>query len=216
MEKKRHKQHESFVILNELMACDKQVNGNKKGDDKLRFTTDLKEIELYGKKKERENYRFRMHIKMLGIERKRLDKLVNKINDEVSRKIDCTKCANCCKVLRPEFEEEDIKRFAEGMQVDKEDLKEGYCEKVKGEKGKYIFKEEPCPFLRNNKCINYQHRPEVCASFPFLHKTEFSSRLLGIIQFYPICPIVFNVYEELKSLLWNQHWREHMNIYLDD
>ncbi len=31
------------------------------------------------------------------------------------------------------------------------------------------------------------------------HKEEFASRLIGVINNYSICPIVFNVYEALKN-----------------
>jgi hypothetical protein len=27
------------------------------------------------------------------------------------------------------------------------------------EQGKFVFKKKPCPFLKNNLCSNYSHRP---------------------------------------------------------
>ena len=38
--------------------------------------------------------------------------------------------------------------------------------------------------------------------FPHLHKEEFIFRLWGVVENCPICPIVFNVYEQLKDELW--------------
>ncbi|MBW1737720.1 MAG: hypothetical protein JRJ69_09220 [Deltaproteobacteria bacterium] len=53
-------------------------------------------------------------------------------------------------------------------------------------------------------CSHYELRPEACRSFPHLHKEEFVSRLMGVIQNYAVCPIIFNVYERLKNELWHR------------
>jgi Fe-S-cluster containining protein len=52
--------------------------------------------------------------------------------------------------------------------------------------------------LKDNLCINYDHRPKDCSSYPHLHKNEFLSRTWGVIDNYSVCPIVFNTYEILK------------------
>ena len=49
--------------------------------------------------------------------------------------------------------------------------------------------------------IVYAHRPKDCHSYPHLHKKEFVFRLWGVVENCSICPIVFNVYEQLKDEL---------------
>jgi Fe-S-cluster containining protein len=64
--------------------------------------------------------------------------------------------------------------------------------------GDMLLKHVPCKFYKDKKCMIYPSRPEICASYPNLHKTEVSERIVGIMNNYAICPIVFNVIEELK------------------
>ncbi|MBW2608683.1 MAG: YkgJ family cysteine cluster protein, partial [Deltaproteobacteria bacterium] len=71
------------------------------------------------------------------------------------------------------------------------------------EAGEFIFKEKPCPFLKNNLCSHYNYRPQACRSYPHLHKNNIVFRLIGVIQNSSVCPIVFNVYEYLKAELWH-------------
>ena len=67
--------------------------------------------------------------------------------------------------------------------------------------GVNILNQLPCPFLKDNKCTQYESRPLDCASYPHLHKKDFVFRLIGVVNNYSICPIVFNVYETLKNKL---------------
>lgn len=85
--------------------------------------------------------------------------------------------------------------------MDAAEFKSRYLQEVKADvdKATYQFREMPCPFLLNNRCSNYQNRPGQCRAYPYLHKKDFTSRLLGVIDNYSICPIVFNVLELLKS-----------------
>ncbi|MFO8019271.1 MAG: hypothetical protein R6U96_11590 [Promethearchaeia archaeon] len=66
-----------------------------------------------------------------------------------------------------------------------------------------IFKERPCPFLKDNRCQIHEVCPKECRAYPYLHKSGFTCRLLGVVENYSICPIVFNVYEALKRELWH-------------
>jgi Fe-S-cluster containining protein len=71
------------------------------------------------------------------------------------------------------------------------------------ESGKHVFKEIPCLLLKDNKCSIYSHRPKDCRSYQHLHKNDFVTRLWGVVENCSICPIAFNVYEQLKSELWH-------------
>lgn len=68
----------------------------------------------------------------------------------------------------------------------------------KDEDGEQIFNRLPCPFLLEKKCSVYDSRPSDCRSYPHLHKENFTSRMIGVVNSNSICPIVFNVHEALK------------------
>jgi Fe-S-cluster containining protein len=99
------------------------------------------------------------------------------------------------------LDQEDIKKFCDGFVISVSQFKKKSL-KPDEEQGKFVFKEKPCPFLKNNLCSNYSHRPKDCKSYPHLHKKEFVFRLWGVVENCSICPIVFNVYEQLKDELW--------------
>ena len=64
--------------------------------------TNLNKIKIMAPKKENENWKFRTFIK--GYENnEKLDAIVHRLNNEISSKIDCTTCANCCKEIQPTF-----------------------------------------------------------------------------------------------------------------
>ncbi len=176
----------------------------------MKIETNLDFIKDMGKKKDDENWKFRSYLKALDIEPSELDSIVRKINNEVSSQIDCTKCANCCKIIYPILDEEDITRFSSGLNKRIEEFKSVYLSVTEDEIDKFNFNALPCPFLKDNKCTNYNHRPKDCESFPHLSKEDFNSRLMSVIEFYSICPIVFNVYEQLKDILWHRDWRNYI------
>jgi len=167
---------------------------------------DLEKIKKTAKIKEQENIKFRSYLKWIDMESAEIDSVVHKIYNEVIENIDCTKCANCCNVKKPTLDDKDIKRFVSSLEIKEKDFRIKYLEETESDnnKKKYVFNSLPCPFLKNNLCSNYDNRPKDCQSFPHLHKKEFTTRLWGVIENYEICPIVFNVFEELKFKLWRK------------
>jgi uncharacterized protein len=166
--------------------------------------TDIKKIKKISKKKERENWRFRSFLKGYDIEVEEMDSIVHRLNKQVSGKIDCTACANCCKEISPCLDKEDIERLSRGLGISPTNFSEQYLVEEDGNfSEKLIFNKKPCPFLKGNLCSQYEFRPEDCRSFPHLNKEEFVFRLIGVVENYGICPIVFNVYEQLKAELWH-------------
>jgi Fe-S-cluster containining protein len=155
---------------------------------------DLETIEELGEKRLDENFRFRAFLK--GQDPDKVDRIVHRLNRDVSSRIDCTKCGNCCKKLKPCITKKDVDRLSERLEVSAQKVRDEY---VETEEGDQYFKHLPCSFLKDKKCTVYDDRPDGCRSFPHLHKPEFTSRMLGIIQNYSICPIVFNVMEKLKA-----------------
>jgi Fe-S-cluster containining protein len=165
--------------------------------------TDLKEIARIAKSKENENWKFRSFLKGYDMEIEELDSIVHELYHQVTAEIDCTKCANCCKQAKPTLSQNDIEELSKGIGLSEQKLKTQFFKK--DEDGDYVFKKTPCPFLKCNLCTQYNFRPEACRSFPHLHKEEFVFRLIQVIENYSICPIAFNVYELLKTELFDDY-----------
>jgi Fe-S-cluster containining protein len=181
----------------------------------MALVIDLPFIAQEALEKEEDNIAFRTFLKNLDISSSALDAIVHEIYDEVSAQIDCTQCANCCKLIRPILYDKDVDRFAKGLRLAPADLKKDHIVLHEEEPGKFLFNALPCPFLAGDSCGNYDARPQTCRSFPHLHKKGFRSRLLNVIFNYERCPIVYYVYEELKQELWYSDEFE-VDDYLDD
>ena len=167
----------------------------------MKLETDLNKIKKLSEKNDEENWNFRSFLKGYDAPIEKIDAIVHELNQRISSEIDCTICANCCKEVQPLLDQEDIKKCCEGLQVSVSQFKKEYL-KFDKEKGNIVFKEKPCPFLKHKLCSIYSHRPKDCKSFPHLHKKEFVFRLWGVVENCCICPIVINVYEQLKGELW--------------
>jgi len=157
----------------------------------------LVRIKTLSRKKEEANWKFRAFLKGICTSEE-LDSLVHKLYQEIAAAIDCTTCGNCCREILPALDQEDIERFAQGLGISQKELIDQYV--VKNEED-LTFCQIPCPFLHEKRCTNYEARPKDCRSYPHLHKEDMMSRLIGVVENYGICPIVFNVYEALKREL---------------
>lgn len=168
----------------------------------MKVETDIKRIEEIAKRKSNENLRFRASLKASNATVEEIDTIVREIYEEVVSLIDCRECSNCCRKIKPTLKKMDIDIFSQGLGISADRLKEQCLIKDENpdEGGEaYIFNRLPCPFLKANLCTNYDCRPEDCRSYPHLHKDGFVFRLFGVIDNYAVCPIVFNVYERLKT-----------------
>lgn len=163
---------------------------------------DIRKIEQQARLREDENWRFRCYLKASDLPASRIDALVRKLYQEVSAQIDCTNCGNCCRVMQPLLTDADIKRLAAHLGLPVKQFRDDFIE-VGSEKGAVAeFSTMPCPFLRDNSCSVYDCRPRDCRSYPHLHNKDFVFRMNQAYDNCSVCPIVFNVYEGLKSELW--------------
>ena len=168
----------------------------------MKLETNLKRIARIAKRRDDENWQFRSYLKQLDIEDDELDTIVHRINEDVSAEIDCTECSNCCHKIRPTLDAQDVTQFAIGLELSPQEFKDAHIREDDDGSGALIFTGLPCQFIDGKECSNYAHRPKACQSYPYLHKPDFRGRLLGVLDNYEICPIVFNVYERLKVELW--------------
>src|SRR4051794_34840461 len=73
--------------------------------------TDLVQIRLLGEKKRQENTRFRKSMNSHS------DRILRRIAQDIEEQIDCTACANCCRVATVRVSERDIERLARHLRI---------------------------------------------------------------------------------------------------
>lgn len=93
---------------------------------------------------------------------------------------------------------EETTSVAEKLNITTAAFRKKYIEESPG--GQLIMNTIPCHFLSGSVCTIYSNRFTECREFPHLHKPNFRGRLFGTLMHYAICPIIFNVIEELKTI----------------
>jgi len=156
---------------------------------------DIEKIERISQKKENENFRFRGFLK--GQDNEKIDRIVSRLHKDISGLIDCTTCGNCCMKLKPCVTDAEIKRLSVIDSVSLENFRVNFIKKDDFENVQCL-KDVPCKYLLDKKCRIYADRPAECKSYPHTHLPDFNSRTLGVIENTAICPIVFNLFEQLK------------------
>ena len=159
--------------------------------------TDLNIIAELADEREEENYAFRSFLKTK--DSTQIDSIVHKLNEEISAAINCTTCGNCCSKLMISITEKEKNFFGKHFDLPQPEAEEKYLSTAMD--GNAIMCNMPCVFLNEKKCSVYEDRFTDCREFPHLHQEGFTSRLFSVIRSYAMCPIVFNVVEELKDEL---------------
>ena len=164
--------------------------------------TNLATIAAHATAREQENIAFVAHLKELNAEE--IDQTVYMLDQQITPKIDCTQCGNCCKTLMIGLNEKEANNAADHLGISRSAFDEKYVEKSMS--GKMLMSSIPCHFLADNKCTIYDNRFAGCREFPALHLPEVQKRLFTIFMHYDRCPIIFNVMESLKiAVRFNQH-----------
>jgi uncharacterized protein len=161
----------------------------------LNINTQLIDIKNIAEEKLVENDEFILHLKKM--DGKIVDENVQALDAAIAPQIDCTTCGNCCKSFMINVSEEEAINVADELQLSLPTFKTNYLEE--SQQGRLIMKSIPCSFLAENKCTIYDKRFSGCREFPHLHQPNFNQRLFSIFMYYPTCPIIFNVIENLKT-----------------
>ena len=153
------------------------------------------EVKEIDEKKIDENYRFRTFLKAHADE-ETLDKQFKELHEKYFKTVDCSKCRNCCKKLGISMSEEELDNICEYYRLDKQKLKNT---KLKEKYVEYVA--NPCPFLNeDNSCQIEECLPYSCREYPYTDKEERLESLLTVVQNSKICPVVYNIMEDLKKI----------------
>jgi hypothetical protein len=159
--------------------------------------TDLVQIRRLGQQNRAENSRFRAYLR----KHRHSDRRLRRFGEEIEAQIDCTACANCCRVTEVEITGRDVEKLAKFLGMTKEEFIRDST--LQAESGEMILKrtETGCVFLKDNLCTVYQARPQNCANFPHLVRGTGSidSRMWQFVDRVEYCPIVYNWMEKVKE-----------------
>ena len=159
--------------------------------------TDLVQIRRLGQQKRDENSRFRAYLR----NHRHSDRRLRRFGEDIEAQIDCTTCANCCRVSEVEITDRDVDKLAKFLGMTRQEFIRDSTQKA--ESGELILKrtESGCVFLEGNLCGVYEARPQNCANFPHLVRGTGSidSRMWQFVDRVEYCPIVYNWMEKVKE-----------------
>lgn len=159
--------------------------------------TDLVQIKTLGEKKRVENERFRRYLKAHD----HSDRILRRIGVGVEEQIDCTVCANCCRVATVRVSKRDIEHMAKALSLSVARFLAEYTTESEDE-GRILKRTaQGCVFLEGNLCGIYDHRPSNCDDFPHVVRGSGSivSRMWEFVDRAVYCPIVYNSLEAFKA-----------------
>ncbi len=160
-----------------------------------KYIENLDQIEKLSDEKIRENIEFKLFLKMQNP--KRIDAMVGELDKEIKANIDCLDCGNCCHILKIPITKSDVERISRLENLEPGKYVKKYTE-IDTDDGLMYMKQSPCRYLDGNFCKIYAERPLACRAFPYIDKPDFTNRTNMMSAMAAICPIVFNLLEELK------------------
>jgi uncharacterized protein len=159
--------------------------------------TDLVHIKRLEVQHRSENARFRAYLKR----HRHSDRRLRRFGEDIEAQIDCTACANCCRVTEVGITEKDIEKLAKFVGTSESEFVEQFT--AVDDSGARILKrnENGCVFLANNLCSVYEARPHNCANFPHVVRGtgSIASRMWEFLDRVGYCPIVYNWMEKVKD-----------------
>ena len=162
--------------------------------------TDLVQIRILGEKKHDQNLKFRRFMKSHD----HYDRILRHIAQGIEDEIDCTTCANCCRVSTVTITDRDVERLARYLRVSAARFVSDYTAESQDE-GRILRRtpEAGCVFLDGNDCTVYDARPDTCQRFPHMVRGagSIASRMWQFADRACYCPIVYNSLEAFKEEL---------------
>jgi uncharacterized protein len=159
--------------------------------------TDLVQIKRLGEQHKEENSRFRAYLKS----HRHSDRRLRRFGEEIEAAIDCTECANCCRVTEVGITEKDVEKLAKFVGASEREFVEQFT--ALDDSGSMILKrnENGCVFLEGNLCSVYVARPHNCANFPHVVRGtgSIASRMWEFLDRVGYCPIIYNWMKKVKD-----------------
>jgi Fe-S-cluster containining protein len=159
--------------------------------------TDLVQIRRLEQQQRGENAKFRAYLKS----HRHSDRRLRRFGEEIEAEIDCTACANCCRVTEVGITEKDIEKLSKFVGTSEQEFIEQFT--ALDNSGAVILKrnEGGCVFLEGNLCSVYEARPTNCANFPHVVRGtgSIASRMWQFLDRVGYCPIVYNWMEVVKE-----------------
>lgn len=129
-----------------------------------------------------------------------LDAWVERVAAPIVAAIDCTQCANCCRMLTVGLEPPDLPRLAQGVDLPEDQMIAQYVDfETAAQVDEWaVLRHKPCAFLHGRKCTIYAHRPLVCRLYPQF-TPDFRWTLEQMTSGAALCPIVYNVLDAVLA-----------------
>jgi Fe-S-cluster containining protein len=160
----------------------------------------LRDWEQNAARDEDRNFRFLHSLKMVD-DPEQIDTLARDLHEEAFTRIDCTRCAHCCKTMRPTFTDEDVNRIADHFSMTAAALIAAHLE-IDPEEHGHRPREMPCPFLgEDDRCTIYAVRPQACREFPHTNKEGFIWRIYLHTENTLTCPGVYRIVKQMRRRL---------------
>jgi hypothetical protein len=126
---------------------------------------------------------------------------LRRFGEEIEAEIDCTACANCCRVGEVSITGKDVEKLAKFVGMSESEFVE-QSTAVDGS-GAMVLKRNAggCVFLEGNLCSVYDARPHNCVNFPHVVRGtgSIASRMWQFLDRVGYCPIVYNWMEKVKD-----------------
>ena len=159
--------------------------------------TDLVQIRRLELQQREENVRFLAYFR----HHRHTDRRLRRFGEEIEAEIDCTACANCCRVTEVGITAKDVEKLAKFVGASEREFMEQFT--ALDNSGAVILKrnESGCVFLQGNLCSVYEARPQNCANFPHIVRGagSISSRMRKLLERASYCPIAYNWVERVKE-----------------
>jgi len=161
--------------------------------------TNVARVAVLARARQTDNAAYREWLKERSpLSNDQLDRLVEQIRTDIEPRIDCVACNHCCRTLQVVVDRKDIARLAKRFGVPADHFAEEHVDTAPD--GVQHLRSQPCPSLGNDgACTVYEDRPKACRDYPYVDTPRFRTRSLTILENVPHCPIVFNVWERLKT-----------------
>jgi len=166
---------------------------------------DSSQVRDIAKQAEDSNYRFRDYLKRHADEDE-LDSQFLQLHMELFASYDCSNCRNCCKEYVTGVYDYEADQIAGYLRITRQEFTDRYVEDEPGElaseDGPRMFLiGQPCCFLADdNSCQIKECMPSDCREFPHTNKPDRLASMLSIVHFASVCPVVFEMLEQLKKL----------------